>query len=63
MTLGERCDEIMRLIDEALAGMGVGPEAGAPSETPTPATRFAEGGTLCRPAASARESLSSGKRG
>jgi len=27
MGLGERCDEIVRLIDETLAGLGVDPEA------------------------------------
>ena len=27
MGLGERCDEIVRLIDETLAGLGVDPDA------------------------------------
>jgi hypothetical protein len=41
MGLGERCDEIVRMIDETLAGLGVDPDevsAVAPAPVAAPAT-------------------------
>ena len=41
MGLGERCDEIVRMIDETLAGLGVDPEdvsTGAPASAAALAT-------------------------
>ena len=35
MNLGERCDEIVRLIDQTLADLGIGTEAGGPQATVT----------------------------
>ncbi|MHB8682508.1 MAG: hypothetical protein ACYDA2_10505 [Acidimicrobiales bacterium] len=36
MTLGERCDEIMRLIDETLSSFGEGSEGAAPASVEPP---------------------------
>jgi hypothetical protein len=53
MTLGERCDEIVRLIDETLASLGVEPDTlPAPEATVTPLPPRAP--SPGRPAADAR---------
>ena len=44
MSLGKRCDEIVRLIDETLADVAVDP-GNSPSDAPTPGTAPATGPT------------------
>jgi len=49
MNLGERCDEIVRLIDETLADLGIEPEA-APGEAPVATLESLAGSGDRRPA-------------
>lgn len=50
MTLGQRCDEIIRLIDEGLAGVSSGDRALAPPPFPAPVRRAAERPAVPTPA-------------